>query len=116
MKDYSSLGEGLVSSQPRLLTMTGAVLLTLYLEKEGLLTPDIVERINETKSGLLLNANLNQVHVTVGDLERSKRIVKERTTEKTNDRHNPPTRIRLTELGRKDASALLDFFRKTTSK
>lgn len=95
---------------PRLLNLAGAVVLALLTEEHGLTAPDLAQRIGLAANGRLgLVPSLNQVHVTLGGLEKAKRITRRRTSQKTRSRHNPPTLVTLTQLGRTDARRLADF-------
>lgn len=93
----------------RLLSNAGAILLVLYRESGGLLTPDIVTRVNHDSEGLV-NVTLTSANVTLGEMSNRGYVAKERTEERSDRHRNPPNRVFLTPKGRRAATALTTFF------
>lgn len=98
----------------RWLPHASTILLLLYPEKNGLLTPEVVERAKNLSGGI---SDLTQetLNTTLKKLETGGHVQKERTEEKSDKYHNSPNRIRLTSEGRAVAKKLTEFFTRATT-
>lgn len=98
----------------RWLPHASTILLLLFPEKDGLLTPEVVERAKKFSDGI---SDLTQetLNITLKKLEKAGHVEKERTEEKSARYRNSPNRIRLTEQGKSVASKLAAFFNQAIS-